>query len=225
MAEETQLCLCWPESQISVVTHEPVHCHDRSTRSCFSTTVVFLSWQKEIWKLLIQFALHTHVCASTQNVSRIPSCKLTAELCCIMYVIRLCFLVSYLFPSLNTLASLLRIPLPLELCRRKSSSPTGPVCTGFTFCLHFVPISLNSAFAAFVQDFWSWDFSLLFTMADLSTVLCLWEGPTFLTVPTVPTYHFIGPDCAPFRTFSLIFQGHFLRVPSCNKSVSLVCVL
>jgi hypothetical protein len=43
VAEEVQLCLCWPKNQESVVVHELAHCYDGGTSSCFSTTEVFFS--------------------------------------------------------------------------------------------------------------------------------------------------------------------------------------
>lgn len=44
VAEEAQLCLCWPKTHKSVARHEPAHCHDGGTRSCSSTTEVSHSW-------------------------------------------------------------------------------------------------------------------------------------------------------------------------------------
>jgi hypothetical protein len=44
VAEEPQLCSCWPKSHESVVMHELAHRHDGGTWSCFSTTEVFSSW-------------------------------------------------------------------------------------------------------------------------------------------------------------------------------------
>jgi hypothetical protein len=44
MAEEAQLCSCWPKSHESVTMYEQAHCQDGGTRSCFSATDVFFSW-------------------------------------------------------------------------------------------------------------------------------------------------------------------------------------
>jgi hypothetical protein len=41
VAEEVQLCSCWPKSYKSVAIHELVHCHDGGTMCCFFTAEVF----------------------------------------------------------------------------------------------------------------------------------------------------------------------------------------
>jgi hypothetical protein len=56
VAEEAQLCSCLPKSHESVEMHELSHCHDGGTRSCFSTTDVFFSWnllnRPRIWEVI-----------------------------------------------------------------------------------------------------------------------------------------------------------------------------
>jgi hypothetical protein len=39
VAEEAQLCSCWPKIHESVAMHLLVLCHDGETRRCFSTTI------------------------------------------------------------------------------------------------------------------------------------------------------------------------------------------
>jgi hypothetical protein len=43
VAEEAQLCSCWPKCHESVAMHQLAHCNDGGPRSCFSTTEIFFS--------------------------------------------------------------------------------------------------------------------------------------------------------------------------------------